>query len=118
MCTADRSENHRGWASSEAARAVSWASPSAHPLAPTKQGACWALEHREVVAGLGLGTEGHLAAVSSYDAAQKAFGLLAKAFPSPSARLPPGIILFAVPPQAYLAHNTLKQCLDIVMQCC
>lgn len=70
------------------------------------------------MAGLGFGAEGHLAAVSSYDAAQKAFGLLAKAFPSPSAGLPPGIILFAVPAQAYLAHDTLEQGLDIVMQRC
>lgn len=70
------------------------------------------------MAGLGLGTEGHLAAVASYYAAQKAFGLLAKALPSPSASLPPGIILFAVPAQAYLTHDTLEQCLDVVMQRC
>lgn len=70
------------------------------------------------MAGLGLGTEGHLAAVASYYAAQKAFGLLAKALPSPSASLSPSIILFAVPAQAYLTHNTLEQCLDVVMQCC
>lgn len=70
------------------------------------------------MAGLGLGTEGHLAAVASYDAAQEAFGLLAKALPSPSASLPPGIILFAVPSKAYLAHDTLEQCLHIVMQRC
>lgn len=76
------------------------------------------LEDREVMAGLGLSTEGHLAAVASYDAAQKAFGLLAKALPSPSASLPPGIILFAVSAEAYLAHDTLKQCLDIVVQGC
>lgn len=70
------------------------------------------------MAGLGLGTEGHLAAVPSHNAAQKAFGLLAKALPSPSASLPPGVILFAVPAQAYLAHDPLEQCLDIVMQRC
>lgn len=70
------------------------------------------------MAGFGLGTEGHLAAVASYNAAQKAFGLLAKALASPSASLPPGIILFAVPSQAYLAHDTFKQCLDVVVQSC
>lgn len=95
------------------------AGPAPPPIHwPTKREAHWALENREVMAGLGLGTEGHLAAVSSYNAAQKAFGLLAKALPSPSASLPPGIILFAVPSKAYLAHDTLKQCLDVVMQCC
>lgn len=70
------------------------------------------------MAGLGLGTEGHLAAVASYYATQKAFGLLAKALPSPSASLPPGILLFAVSSKAYLTHDTFEQCLDVVMKRC
>lgn len=68
------------------------------------------------MAGLGLGTQGHLAAVSSDDAAQEALRLLAKALSPPSTRLPTCVGLFAVPAQAYLAHDTLKQRLDIVVQ--
>lgn len=70
------------------------------------------------MAGLGLGTKGHLAAVACYNAAQEAFCLLAKALPPPGSSLPSGIGLFAVPAQAYLPHNTLKQRLDVVVQCC
>lgn len=68
------------------------------------------------MAGLGFGSEGHLAAVTCYDAAQEALRLLAKALSPPGTCLPTCIGLFAVPTQAYLAYNTLKQCLDIVVQ--
>lgn len=67
--------------------------------------------------GLGLGTKSHLAAVACYNAAQKTLRLLAKALSPPGTRLPTCIGLFAVPAQAYLAHNTFEQCLDVVVQC-
>ena len=69
------------------------------------------------MAGLGLGTHGHLAAVSSDDAAQEALRLLAQALSPPGTRLPTRVGLFAVPAQAYLTHDTLEQCLDVVVQC-
>lgn len=68
------------------------------------------------MAGLGLGTHGHLAAVSSDDAAQEALRLLAQALSPPGTCLTARVGLFAVPAQAYLTHNTLEQCLDVVMQ--
>lgn len=67
------------------------------------------------MAGLGLGTEGHLAAVACYNAAQETLCLLAKALSPPGTRLSTCIGFFAVPAQAYLAHNTLKQGLDVVV---
>ena len=68
------------------------------------------------MAGLGLGTHGHLAAVSSDHAAQEALRLLAQALSPPGTRLPTRVGLFAVPAQAYLTHDTLEQCLDVVVQ--
>lgn len=88
---------------------------SAH-LSAQRSECPWGLEYREIVAGLGLGAKGHLAAVAGYNAAQEALCLLAKTLSPPGACLPTGIGLFAVPAQAYLAHNALEQCLDIVVQ--
>lgn len=68
------------------------------------------------MAGLGLGTKGHLAAVACYDAAQETLCLLAKTLSPPGTCLSTCIGLFAVPAQAYLAHDTLEQGLDVVVQ--
>ena len=68
------------------------------------------------MAGLGLGTHGHLAAVSSDNAAQEALRLLAQTLSPPGTRLPTRVGLFAVPAQAYLTHDTLEQRLDVVVQ--
>lgn len=70
------------------------------------------------MAGFGLGTKGHLATVACYNAAQETLCLLAQTLSPPGTRLSTCVGLFAVPAQAYLAHDTFEQGLDVVVQRC
>lgn len=73
------------------------------------------LEHREVMAGLGLELEGHILVVFGHDLAPEAPGLPGDALPPLLVGQPPLVLLLAVPPQAHLPHDALEQLLHVVL---
>ena len=73
------------------------------------------LEHREVVAGLGLELEGHVLVVFGHDLAPEAPGFPGDALPPLLVGQPPLVLLLAVPPEADLPHDAFKQLLDVVL---
>lgn len=68
--------------------------------------------------GLGLLSEGHLLVLAGDHATQKALGLLADALTPFAVSHAPCVLLLAVPAQADLSHDALKQSADIVMERC
>lgn len=67
------------------------------------------------MAGFGLLPEGHLLVLACDHATQKALGLLADALTAFAVSHAPCVLLLAVPAQADLPHDALKQSADIVM---
>ena len=75
------------------------------------------LEHREVVAGLGLELEGHVLVVFGHDLAPEAPGFPGDALPPLLVGQPPLVLLLAVPPEADLPHDAFKQLLELEYSC-
>lgn len=73
------------------------------------------LEHREVMAGFRLELEGHVLVVLGHNLAPEAPGFPGEALPPLLVGQPPLVLLLAVPAQADLPHNALKQLLHIVL---
>lgn len=72
-------------------------------------------EHRKVMARLGLELEGHILVVLGHDLAPEAPGFPGDALPPFLVGQPPLILLLAVPPEADLPHDALKQLLHVVL---
>lgn len=83
------------------------------------QGNIWGdsggLEHREVMAGFGLELESHILVVFGHNLAPEAPGFPRDALPPFLVGQPPLVLLLAVPPEAHLPHDPLKQLLHIVL---
>lgn len=73
------------------------------------------LEHREVMAGFRLELEGHVLVILGHDLAPEAPGFPGDALPPLLVGQPPLVLLLAVPAQADLPHDALKQLLHIVL---
>lgn len=70
------------------------------------------------MAGFRLLPESHLLVLACDHTAQKPFGLLADALPTPAVGHTSCILFFAVFPQANLSDNALKQVLHVMMKRC
>lgn len=67
------------------------------------------------MAGFGLELEGHVLVVFGHDLAPKAPGFPGDALPPLLVGQPPLVLLLAVPPEADLPHDALKQLLHVVL---